>query len=546
MKAAIYCRVSTQVQKDDGTSLDTQLEACKQLALERQMQVIQGYCFQEDWGGDTLDRPLLYEVRKCIKTSQIQALICYSVDRLSRSSIHLAILAEECQKRGVELIFVTEPLDTSREGQLLQYVKGYAADIEREKIKDRTMRGLKARAEKGKLPRGGCNLYGYIYNPATGHRTINESQAMVIKEIFESYAQGETIMGIRDRLQGVVIAPRGGKNWSLGTLGRILRNEVYTGKTYARKMKAVEPPPGEYKPKNNKPVRYKKVRRELNPREEWIELPGATPSIITEELFNTVQQKLKRNLELSKRNQQTDYLLSGFIYCKWCDRRYYGQVKHTKDKHYRSYRCASRVSTGYDHDCKNIQISADWLETEVWNQVKDRLKDPSILLHELDKLKTDGVVNRVDLDIIDKQLTKTRRKQASLLDDYLNEVFDRNTLQNKIDNLKNEEQKLIKRKSDAEAILRNVQKFELSEARIKSIYQQLSQRIDRLDFEGKKLAFEALDLKVFIDRKRIEVSGLVPISKEELNEKITSQPLWTLESNNSMHLPFEFTLLRSK
>ena len=62
--------------------------------------------------------------------------------------------AEECQKVGAELLFVTEPLDTSPEGQLIAYVKGYAAQLEREKIKDRAIRGQRARAEQGRLPHG--------------------------------------------------------------------------------------------------------------------------------------------------------------------------------------------------------------------------------------------------------------------------------------------------------------------------------------------------------------------------------------------------------
>jgi site-specific DNA recombinase len=90
---------------------------------------------------------------------------------LSRNPVHLFILAEECEKAGVELHFVTEPLDHSPEGQLIGFVKGYAAQIEREKIRERTVRGKRARAIEGKLPQGtGRGAFGYRYERGTGRR----------------------------------------------------------------------------------------------------------------------------------------------------------------------------------------------------------------------------------------------------------------------------------------------------------------------------------------------------------------------------------------
>ncbi|GAJ07117.1 unnamed protein product, partial [marine sediment metagenome] len=143
MRAAIYCRVSTEEQEREGTSLESQREACLEKAHELGYEVPRDYLYSEAWTGTDTDRPKLNKLREDIKQQAINTLICYSTDRLARNPIHIAIIAEECQKKDIELIFVSEPLDNSPEGQLIRYVKGYAAQIEHEKIRERTMRGKK-------------------------------------------------------------------------------------------------------------------------------------------------------------------------------------------------------------------------------------------------------------------------------------------------------------------------------------------------------------------------------------------------------------------
>jgi len=150
--AAIYCRVSTRQQAEDGSSLDSQEVACRRLAASQGFTVTQ--VFKEDFPGTELARPLLDQFRAGVKSGTYAAVYCYATDRLSRSPVHLALIAEECQKCEVALVFVTEPLDSSPEGQLLTFVRGWAAQLEREKIKDRTIRGKAARIASGRLPQG--------------------------------------------------------------------------------------------------------------------------------------------------------------------------------------------------------------------------------------------------------------------------------------------------------------------------------------------------------------------------------------------------------
>ncbi|MBI4295200.1 MAG: recombinase family protein, partial [Chloroflexi bacterium] len=133
MKAIVYCRVSTTGQAENGTSLESQRNACLKLASEKGYEIPQDHIFLEDWTGADLERPKLERARELVRSGLAQAFVCYAVDRLARDPIHVGIVAEECAKRQVELFFVLEPLDNSPEGALIRYVKGYAAQIERER-----------------------------------------------------------------------------------------------------------------------------------------------------------------------------------------------------------------------------------------------------------------------------------------------------------------------------------------------------------------------------------------------------------------------------
>jgi len=182
MRAAIYCRVSTEDQEREGTSLDSQLEACLKKGHELGYEVSEEFIILETYSGLTLDRPKLPRLRQWVRDKEVDAVIGYTLDRLSRDPVHFIILQEELEKAGVALILVTETIDSSDLGRLITYIKGYAAKLEVEKIRERTMRGARTRADQGKIPIGGTGrLYGYSYIVGKGEhegvRYINEEEA---------------------------------------------------------------------------------------------------------------------------------------------------------------------------------------------------------------------------------------------------------------------------------------------------------------------------------------------------------------------------------
>jgi len=307
----------------------------------------------------------------------LSAIFVYSNDRLSRDPLHFLLLVDEWEKQGIQIFFAEEPLDTSEEGKLIAYVRGYAGKLEAIRIRDRVRRGLRTRAEKGLIV-GGHHLYGYRYipgrGPGQGRRLVNEREAEVVRKIF-GWAVEERMSGraIAFRLQEEgIVAPGGGKTWHVATVIRILHREEYIGRTYAFRTRAVEP---SFRRKDPGKLRRRRTVRRLRPSEEWVSLPGASPPIISEEVFMAAQRQLRQNAINSPRNRKHKYLLSGRIRCGcgWSMRGL------TAPPHYVYYRCR-RSDREYGPDrCQSKSVKALEIESLVWDEVRKALSSPEAI-----------------------------------------------------------------------------------------------------------------------------------------------------------------------
>lgn len=502
MKTAIYCRVSTEDQEKEGTSLDSQLDACLAKIEELGYDNSEPYIIQEVWSGLTLDRPKLDLLRDRVMRKEIDTILVHSTDRLSRDPVHLLLLAEEFEKAGATLLFVTEPLDNTIEGQLLGFVKGWASKVEAVKLRERTMRGRKSRAKMGKLPTGGLNLYGYIYDKSTGKRLVNEYEASVIRKMVDWVIRERISLNevCRRLVSEGIPAPKGGKIWSRSTVGRILSNEVYTGKTYANKMEAVEPKT------RKKRGAYSKSARKLRPEAEWILLADdTTPQIITLEEYRSLQKQLDRNRELSPRNQKHQYLLRGYVYCQQCLRKYYGVPVHGK----RYYRCSGRSSVAaFGETCSNGLVNADQLESAVWELVVRNIFNPSDWVEASRNNPGEDLELsqwREELDAARDRLKSLDNAENRLIRLYeftpITEAKFKREHQ-RIQHLRRQEEEKI---TTIEESINNYREAQLTEEEIRALAVILRQVLlgaphgEKNDLDRKRYIFEVIGLKVWIN-----------------------------------------------
>ncbi|MFC1848429.1 recombinase family protein [Chloroflexota bacterium] len=109
MRAAVYCRVSTEDQEREGTSLQTQLEACLGYCEQKGYQIARR--FSETYSGLTLERPKLTELRDLIRANEIDVVVVYCLDRISRDPTHGVILTQELENYNITLEAVTETVE---------------------------------------------------------------------------------------------------------------------------------------------------------------------------------------------------------------------------------------------------------------------------------------------------------------------------------------------------------------------------------------------------------------------------------------------------
>ena len=248
--AAIYCRVSTDDQEKEGTSLQTQLEACLEYCRIKDYQVT--HRFNETYSGLTLDRQKLNDLRNLARTGEIDVIVIYCLDRLSRDPTHGVIITQELEKVGVSLEAVTENVESTDLGKLINYIRGFASKLEAEKIRERTMRGKLAHLKNGKLPQGtGKGLFGYNWDKTTGRRIINDHEANTVKEIFNMAINGISTNRIAISLNASGVKTKSGSLWHPFTIRYLLKNLAYTGKTYFGQTKRVNRTKVELQPKEN-------------------------------------------------------------------------------------------------------------------------------------------------------------------------------------------------------------------------------------------------------------------------------------------------------
>jgi len=481
MKAAIYCRVSTEDQADNY-SIPTQKEAIHNYAVEHDMTIINEFT-DPGVSGSILDRPALSELRELVRSGQVDAVISFEPDRLSRDFVQLMVLANEFEQQGVELHFVTQSVGKTPEDKMLFGMKGLFAEYERTKILERTQRGIRERVKSGKFPSGiRARLYGYDYSSSEGTRYINEDEAKRVRDIYKWLAEGNTLNGITYELRQLGIPTPSGKDyWIRSTVHKILTNEGYTGK-----------------------VSY--YSHELT-----------YPAIIEPDLFHQVQEKLERNKQLSSRNGKVKYLLRGHIICSRCGRKYWGYSRWCNgapDKsNQRYYYCMGRRKIITPHKCDNRGYQADYLETAVWKKVEEALSSPQVILAELERRKNRPNLidsTKDELNDIDKRLEEIDREQERLLS-WAMKGFPEETIIKENERINQYRAELHNRKAELESRVVEATEEDVNLERVVDFCHLASQNLKDFIFEDRRLALSALSIEVHIDGDDISLTGAIPV-----------------------------------
>jgi site-specific DNA recombinase len=389
--AAIYARVSSEQQREEHM-IGSQTAALIDFARSLSLEVPKAWVFEDEgYSGATLERPGLEQVRDLAAEGQIQAVLVYAPDRLSRRYAYQILLIEEFARHGVETRFLKAPQSASAEDQLLVQFQGMIAEYERAQILERSRRGKRHRAQAGEISVLSGAPYGYHYirksDEAPASYEVIEAEARVVQHVYELYTvAGLSIGAITRALNEQDVATRKpGARWERSMVWAMLRNPAYRGRACFGKTRVTT------RQRVTRPLRLRggtPSRNSANnerPCEEWIEIP--VPALIAEETFARAQELLHENKARARRRTIEPSLVQGLVSCRKCGYALSRTSTRSSARKIHYYRCIG--TDGWRHlggpRCDNRPVRQDLLDQIVWTEVIRLLEDPALIQQELDR-----------------------------------------------------------------------------------------------------------------------------------------------------------------
>jgi site-specific DNA recombinase len=391
-RAVIYTRVST-LRQEDGSSLETQAERCRVYASDHGY-VTSAVFTDVHSGGDLFVRPGLRQLREAVTRNEVDVVIVYALDRLTRDQTHLGVLINLIEESGARLELVTEKFDDTPTGRFLRSAQAFAAEVERLKGKERSDRARAARLASGKPLVGPRPPYGYQWNADKTALALNPLTAPVARRIFAELLEGKSLRKVSEGLHADGIPTPTGKGlWVYTTITAIAANPVYAGELTALRFR------------HEKDAKGKK-HQYRRPEEDTIARPGAAPAIISQEEFAAVRERLEYNKRWVRRTpkEPTDALLRGpFVRCGLCGSAM--SVVRPKPGVF-EYRCGRGGKYRHtERACSAQTIRTHLLDTAVWNHVVEVLRDPAVITERLEALRAEppeaGVLAAIDRELLD-------------------------------------------------------------------------------------------------------------------------------------------------
>ncbi len=351
-RAIIYCRVSTDKQEQDGESLEYQEEKCRRYAELHDLDVLTVLKEAKSGFIHYSHREQLTLARQFIRDHMTDVIIVWDLRRFSRNSVHSAMIFEEIESVGAEIVSVSENIDNSLTGKLIRSILAWSAESEREKIVEYANRHWQTRLEHNLLVGTGRAPYGWEWGDKNKmFYVVNQEEAAVRFSLFQMFVELDmSIRGIAHKLTEDGILPpaksRGAdvksNAWQPSTVHMLLTDVANIGILEICKSTKVMTAKG---------------TETRNPNVNMKTIPDGLPAIVSPELYEIAQVKLQSNKSDKSRPHRNpeDFLLKGHIFCRTCNYRMHGQYQTSRDVHTYPYYACINYRNKYD-SCPDLPI----------------------------------------------------------------------------------------------------------------------------------------------------------------------------------------------
>ena len=501
MKIAAYCRVSTEKEAQID-SLEKQIEFFNEFTQKNGYELYKLYADEGISGKQIKNRKQFLAMMKDAKAKKFERVIVKDVSRFARNTVDLLQSIRELKSYGIQVDFLNNGEVMEGGSEFILTILGAMAQQESANMSKRVKFGKDITAKKGRVP----NLvFGYDKIPGEKYTLkINEEEAKIVKEIFESYVYkgiGTTKIAWELNDRGIRTKKTKSK-WVQTSIVRMLKNPIYTGRVTNKKSEITDFITG--------------ARKDL-PEEDWIVADKPEMRIISDELFNRTQEILEQRsneFKLKSKREKTEYVFSTLIYCKHCGYSFRRiKRKYTDDgPEYIRWVCSGRNSMGVNH-CPNTTVID---EEELLNAIKEYLK--SIISNkknfmkavekEFEKITALRENNERSEESLLKEIEKVTVKKQKYMEMFQNEVINMQELKQYTNPL-NEDISRLEREL----------KLITSEIKEKDVLEkELTKTIKTVDDILNNETITNAMLKTIIDVIEVDSEGNVEVRLKLLNE----------------------------
>jgi site-specific DNA recombinase len=360
IRCAIYTRKSSEEGLEmEFNSLDAQREACEAYIRSQRQE---GWFALPDryddggFSGGTMERPALKRLLQAIERRNVDVVVIYKIDRLTRSLLDFTRIVEQFDAHQVTFVSITQQFSsTTSMGRLTLNMLLSFAQFEREITGERIRDKVAAAKKKGKYM-GGLPVLGYDVDREKKKLIVNEAEAEQVRWVFKRFLElGSSTLLVRELRASACRTKvwttkkgevRGGERWDKSHIYRLLNNPLYIGEV------------------SHKGTRY----------------PGEHEAIVDRALWDRVQAFLETNAHVrgNKTRHESPAMLKGLLRCGCCDSAMAPTFTNRRGRIYRYYHCVKASKTGRE-ECDTGYLAAGVIEDAVLEQLRVVFASPEII-----------------------------------------------------------------------------------------------------------------------------------------------------------------------
>lgn len=430
---AIYCRVSTEEQSENGYSIDEQERLLEEWCKKMGYVIYKCYSDRGISGKNIKDRPALKELLSDAKAGKFDMVISWKINRVSRKLEDVLKIVNILEKNNITFKSYSEPFETDTPAGRMQFqMMALIGEFERGTIAQNVKMGMIAKAKSGNWCGGRVLGYDLVPNNSPEEEKkgknkleINEKEAEIVRFIFNEYSKGKGYKAITNQINKLGYKTKKGNNFSVGSIRDILTNPVYIGEI-------------RYNVRQNW---SEKRRRNINPNP--IRVKGKHEAIIDRELWDKVQLILESKKGKPSRIYDGEYPLTGILRCPKCGA---GMViSRTTNtladgtKRRIAYYCCGNWKNKGTSVCNSNTIRVDKANEYVFKKIEELVSNEAMIkavVKNINKERKDKVkpAKRL-LGDIDKELEKLDKRKRKIFEAYEDDILTKEEFQTRKDEL---------------------------------------------------------------------------------------------------------------